>query len=227
MLLFDWMKTNVISVTPDTSLRQCRRLLKEHKINRLPVVDAEKIVVGLISSENVKTFSPKGATGLEIIELLEVMEEAKAKDVMVVAPETILYTATVEQAAMRMRDKRVPCLPVVNEEDKLVGIVSGWDIFKALLAMSGAEHPGMEAAFVVPDREGTLKVILDEFKKYGMRIVSVLSSAYVNGTRQVKIRFFGGDEDGKAAILKQFSEHPGLRYWSHDSEMFIKDKPKF
>jgi acetoin utilization protein AcuB len=226
MLILDWMKTNVISVTPDTSLRECRRLLKEHQISRLPVVDTDNIVVGLVSVEDVKTFSPQGFTGLEIIEMLEIMAESRAKDVMVVDPTTITYKSTVEQAAMIMRDTRVGCLPVVNDEEKLVGIVTGWDIFKALLDISGADRPGAEVGFVIPDQAGKLREILDQLRGYGMRLISVLSAAYVNETRQVKIRFFGKDAASQNAALKEFADHPGLRYWSREGEFYIKDQPK-
>ena len=53
MLILDWMKSNVISVPPDASLLQCRKLFKDNHIGRLPVVDADKIVVGLISASDI------------------------------------------------------------------------------------------------------------------------------------------------------------------------------
>ena len=43
MLILDWMKPNVITVMPDTSLLQCKKLLKDNRINYLPVVDRDKI----------------------------------------------------------------------------------------------------------------------------------------------------------------------------------------
>ena len=77
MLILDWMQSKVISIPPTATLLQCRKLFKEHKINRLPVVDANNIVVGLISSSDVRSFAPSKSTGLEIIELLEIMSETK------------------------------------------------------------------------------------------------------------------------------------------------------
>lgn len=224
MLILDWMQSKVISITPGTTLLQCRKMLKEHKINRLPVVDANNVVVGLISSSDVRSFAPHKSTGLEIIELLEIMSETAVKDVMVVDPVTITYKSTIEQAAKRMIDKHVACLPVVNDEDKLVGIITGWDVFKALLDMSGAEQPGVEVGFVVPYKPGTVRELLDRLKTQGMSVISVLSSASGDGMRQVKIRFRGNDAQAQNAALEQFRDHPGLRYWAREGEFYLKSK---
>ena len=222
MLVLDWMQTKVISIPPTATLLQCRKLFKEHKINRLPVVDASNIVVGLISSSDVRSFAPNKSTGIEIIELLEIMSETRVRDVMVVDPVTITYKSTIEQAAKRMIDRHVACLPVVNDEEKLVGIITGWDVFKALLDISGAEQAGVEVGFVVPYQPGTLRELLDRLKTHGMSIISVLSSASNDGMRQVKIRFKGPDAMSQNMALEQFRDHPGLRYWAREDEFYLK-----
>ena len=226
MLILDWMQSKVISVPPTATLLQCRKLFKEHKINRLPVVDANNIVVGLISSSDVRSFAPSKSTGLEIIELLEIMGETKVRDVMVVDPVTISFKSTIEQAAQKMINRHVACLPVVNDEDKLVGIITGWDVFKALLDISGAEQPGVEVGFVVPYQPGTVRELLDTLKSHGMSIISVLSSASGNNMRQVKIRFKGPDDLSQNVALEQFRDHPGLRYWAREGEFYLKSSAK-
>ena len=226
MLILDWMQSKVISVPPTATLLQCRKLFKEHKINRLPVVDANNIVVGLISSSDVRSFAPSKSTGLEIIELLEIMSETKVRDVMVVDPVTISFKSTIEQAAQKMINRHVACLPVVNDEDKLVGIITGWDVFKALLDISGAEQPGVEVGFVVPYLPGTVRELLDTLKSHGMSIISVLSSASGNNMRQVKIRFKGPDDLSQNVALEQFRDHPGLRYWAREGEFYLKSSAK-
>ena len=206
MLILDWMKSHVITVVPDTSLLQCRKLLKDNRINYLPVVDRDNIVVGLIASADLKAFAPQHSTGFEILEALDILAETKVKDVMVVAPVTIHYNNTVEQAAKTMFDRHVACLPVIDDEDRLVGIITGWDIFHALLNMSGAEQGGDEAGFVLPNQPGTIREILDTLKTHGMSVISVLSAAADNGMRQVKIRFRAQDAaalDDTFEILKK------------------------
>ena len=190
------------------------------------MVDANNIVVGLISSSDVRSFAPSKSTGLEIIELLEIMSETKVRDVMVVDPVTISFKSTIEQAAQKMINRHVACLPVVNDEDKLVGIITGWDVFKALLDISGAEQPGVEVGFVVPYQPGTVRELLDTLKSHGMSIISVLSSASGNNMRQVKIRFKGPDDLSQNVALEQFRDHPGLRYWAREGEFYLKSSAK-
>ncbi len=223
MLISDWMKPHVITVTPDTSLLQCRKLLKDNRISYLPVVDRDNIVVGLIAASDLKAFAPQHAIGLEILEALEILAETKVKNIMVVAPVTINYNNTVEQAAKIMFDRHVACLPVINDEYKLVGIITGWDIFHALLNMSGAEQGGEEAGFLLPNQPGTIREILETLKTHGMSVISVLSAAADNGMRQVKIRFQAQDATALDDIFDILKQHSGLRYWARDGKVHMKD----
>ncbi len=223
MLISDWMKPHVITVTPDTSLLQCRKLLKDNRISYLPVVDRDNIVVGLIAASDLKAFAPQHAIGLEILEALEILAETKVKNIMVVAPVTINYNNTVEQAAKIMFDRHVACLPVINDEYKLVGIITGWDIFHALLNMSGAEQGGQEAGFLLPNQPGTIREILETLKTHGMSVISVLSAAADNGMRQVKIRFQAQDATALDDIFDILKQHSGLRYWARDGKVHMKD----
>lgn len=150
MLVENWMATNVIAVKPDTSLLKCRNLLKEHQIRRLPVVDDQNRVVGIISDRDVKGASPSKATALEVHEMQYLLAELKAKDIMTAKPVTIKPWDSVEQAAIIMMDKKFGGLPVVSEDNKLVGIITDQDIFKLLINITGARVEGMQFAFELP-----------------------------------------------------------------------------
>ena len=192
------------------------------------MVDADKIVVGLISASDINAFAPQRTTGLEILEVLDILGETPAKQIMTVDPVTINYKGTVEQAAQRMIEKRVACLPVVNDEEKLVGILTEWDIFKALVSISGAAMPeGVEMAFKLENKRGTLREILDMLKEYGVRISTVLSIISDDGMRQVKIRFWSEDAEAENKALEKLKDHAGLRYWARGGEVYLRDKPDF
>ena len=223
MLITDWMIENVITVSPKTSLLHCKALYKEHKINHLPVVDEERKVLGLVSSSDIRAFVPQRSTGLEILEALDVMSETVVSELMVKNPYCINYNNTVEQAAQVMFDRHVGCLPVIDENQRLIGIITGWDVFRALLSISGADQPGDEAGFILPNEPGTVRELLEILKGHGLRTVSVLSTADHGGMRQVKIRFkeqSAGDAD---KAIEQFKQHSGLRYWLRKGEVFIQE----
>ena len=191
MLVENWMATNVIAVKPDTSLLKCRNLLKEHQIRRLPVVDDQNRVVGIISDRDVKGASPSKATALEVHEMQYLLAELKAKDIMTAKPVTIKPWDSVEQAAIIMMDKKFGGLPVVSEDNKLVGIITDQDIFKLLINITGAR-----------DTPGSMRVIFDTMRKHNARIISVLSSYMEDNKRQIYVRIRSMEESAVEALVK-------------------------
>ena len=202
MLVENWMATNIIAVKPDTSLLKCRNLLKEHQIRRLPVVDDQNRVVGIISDRDVKGASPSKATALEVHEMQYLLAELKAKDIMTAKPVTIKPWDSVEQAAIIMMDKKFGGLPVVSEDNKLVGIITDQDIFKLLINITGARVEGMQFAFELPDTPGSMRVIFDTMRKHNARIISVLSSYMEDNKRQIYVRIRSMEESAVEALVK-------------------------
>ena len=204
MLVENWMATNVIAVKPDTSLLKCRNLLKEHQIRRLPVVREGRVVgmVTLISDRDVKGASPSKATALEVHEMQYLLAELKAKDIMTAKPVTIKPWDSVEQAAIIMMDKKFGGLPVVSEDNKLVGIITDQDIFKLLINITGARVEGMQFAFELPDTPGSMRVIFDTMRKHNARIISVLSSYMEDNKRQIYVRIRSMEESAVEALVK-------------------------
>ena len=134
------MTTNVMTVTPEPSMLKASKLMKEHDIRRLPVVDSQMNVVGIVSDRDIKEASPSKATTLDMHELYYLLSELKIKDVMTINPICVKPDDTVETVAMLMEDKGFGGLPVV-EDDKLVGIITDHDVFKVLISITGARQP--------------------------------------------------------------------------------------
>ena len=57
MLIREWMTKDVITVTPDTSMLKASKLMKDHNIRRLPVLDG-MLVLGLVSARDIRVASP-------------------------------------------------------------------------------------------------------------------------------------------------------------------------
>ncbi len=137
-LVQDWMSTNVITVEPSTKLPEAHKLMKNRGIRRLPVVDKGKIV-GMVTIGDIREAEPSSATTLSIWEInyliakLEV-KEFMSRDVIKIRPD-----ATIEEAAQKMLDYRIGGLPVVDERDRLVGIITESDIF-AMVVKHGWER---------------------------------------------------------------------------------------
>ena len=184
----NWMTTDVVSVGPDTSLLKVGKLMKDHHIRRIPVVDDNGQVVGIISDRDVRDASPSKATTLDMYEMHYLLAELKAKNIMTAKPITVKPTDTVEQAALIMLDNKVGGLPVVDDSGKLVGIISDHDVFKALVDITGARLGGLQFAIELPDQPGTARPLFDLLRARNARLLSVLTVSNDDGNRQLFIR---------------------------------------
>jgi acetoin utilization protein AcuB len=95
MLLKNWMTREIITVTPETSMMKASKILKDQNIHRLPVVEENGKLVGIVSDRDIKDASPSKATTLDVHELYYLLSEIKIKDIMTRNPHTINEEATV------------------------------------------------------------------------------------------------------------------------------------
>jgi CBS domain-containing protein len=134
----DIMTANVVAVRPDASYREMAGLLRAHRISGLPVVDAEGIVVGVVSETNLLT---KRATAGRTAAYL------MTRPAVTTDPDEL-----VSSVARLMSRRKLRRVPVVDHQGHLVGIVCRSDVL---------------SVFSRPDedirREITQDVILDGF----------------------------------------------------------------
>jgi acetoin utilization protein AcuB len=115
------MTPRVVTVTPDTTVGEARRLLEEHRIRHLPVLVNGRIV-GIVSDRDLR--SAGGANGSRTV----------VAGVMTPRPVTVTSDTRVEEAARLLLSRRIGGLPVVDGHE-LVGIVTGDDLLRALVAV--------------------------------------------------------------------------------------------
>ena len=219
MLIREWMTQDVITVTPDTSMMKASKILKENRIRRLPVVDAEGRLIGIVSDRDIKEASPSKATTLDMHELYYLLSEIKVKDIMTRDPFTVRAEDTVETVALNMIEKRIGGLPVIDDGGKLVGIISDSDVFKVLITITGVRHGGVQFAFELENTPGTLKPIVDTLREHNARIISILTSMddSTGPTRRVYIRILPMDRAEENRIIEAVKGRFPLMYWARDN----------
>jgi CBS-domain-containing membrane protein len=138
----DVMTRDVVAVRGATPFKELVRLLNEHRITALPVLDdARRIVVGVVSETDLalKEVAPLREDHAPVFESAERPgERAKAAsltaaDLMTAPAVTAGPDELVVVAARRMHDRAVRRLPVVDHGGALVGIVTRADLLKVFL----------------------------------------------------------------------------------------------
>ncbi len=222
MRLRDWMTHSVITVTPDFSVMKASKLLKENRIRRLPVVDGNGNLVGIVSDRDIKEASPSKATTLDVHEMYYLLSELKIKDIMTRNPECAHENDTVEHVALRMIERRVGGMPVLDDANRLVGIVTESDLFKTLVDISGVRLGDVQFAFELPTAAGTSTPILDLIRELGGRVVSRLTAQDSEDSpkRTVYIRIMRMEREAEERIIRAVSERfaDALLYWTRDPE---------
>ena len=218
MLIRDWMTRDVITVTAETPMLKAGKLMKDHEIRCLPVIDDNRRVIGIVSAGDVKAASPSKATTLDMNELYYLLFEMKIKDIMTTDPVTAVPLDTVEQVALLMLEKDQASLPVVDADKKLIGIITHHDIFKVLLNITGVRAGGVQLAFRLPDKIGTLRSIFGVLWDHQAGIISVLSSSDEGGEgeRNVYVRIRPMEQAQEDALAKILKERFDLLYWARD-----------
>lgn len=175
MLVKNWMSKDVITVDADASMQDASYLLREHNINILPVMEKENIV-GVITDNVLKKASPSDATTLDMHELLFLISKIKIRDLMKTPVLTVLPNHTVEEAADILLKKKISGLIVVDDQNKLAGIITRSDLFRVLISLTGLGKQGLQVAIRVKDTPGPIKEIRELVHEYGARTASILSS---------------------------------------------------
>lgn len=189
MLIRNWMTRDPVTVEPETSMLDAEHIMKENKIRRLPVMKGMKLV-GILTEHDLKAASASSATTLDVHELMYLLARVKVREIMTKEPITIRDDDTVEEAAVVMLRRRISCLPVLDEKEKLVGIITNTDIFKVLVSLTGIFRGGIQFAFELEDRSGSIKEVADVIREYGGRMAAILTSyeSAREGYRRVYIR---------------------------------------
>jgi len=130
------MHTELVTVTPDTSLMKARDIITERKIAHLLVVDKKDKLVGIISDRDLKQSWASPATTLSIHELNYLLRQLTVEMIMVKKLITVSPDTTIERAAFIMHENRISSLPVM-EKEKLVGIITTTNVMEVLLQAIG------------------------------------------------------------------------------------------
>jgi phenol phosphorylase subunit delta gamma len=128
MIVRNWMKTNPVTIDGDTLVTEAKRLLAEHNLHALPVVEDGKLR-GLVTRHILLRAGHYVLRTQDPDELDFFATRLKVKDIMVRNPATVDASDTMRHCLQKGRELGVAQFPVL-EAGEVVGIISANEIFQ-------------------------------------------------------------------------------------------------
>ncbi|MGD9028416.1 MAG: CBS domain-containing protein [Anaerolineae bacterium] len=208
MLVKDRMSAPAVTVTPDAVFRDALRLMHGHGFRRLPVVDGGGRLVGIVSEGDLQPASPSRAGSPSVWEQNYMLAHVKIRDTMTEEVITTTPNTPIEDVARLMIDTRTGALPVVDEQDRVVGVVTETDILKAFVEMFGGGHAGLRLTLQIPEGRDVLLELAQAISGGGGTIVSVGSfGGDVRGEQGLVVKVSGASKDRLVDVLEALNDH--------------------
>ena len=197
MFVSDRMSSPPITITPETPFQDALKLMRDHRFRRLPVVDNKAKLVGIVSERDLLYASPSQATSLDVWELHHLLSKVRVREIMTQDVITTTPDTPIEDASHLMVENKIGGLPVMDEESRVVGVITETDIFEVFNEMFAGGYFGLRLTLQVPERKGVLAELCRAISELGGSMRSV-GSFYgdVSGMRGlvVKVRDVGKDQ---------------------------------
>jgi len=206
MLVKYWMKREVVTVDVDDPIKKALHRFKSQRAGFLPVLENRKLV-GVLSEGDLKKALGLDSPFRHLEEWMAGDSPMRVVDVMNANPIAVGPDHTMEEVVKILLANNIPGAPVTDEDGAVIGIITRADLYRALIAMCGFMEKGMQFAFQLEDRPGSLKEVTDIIRRHGGRIASILTSfdTAPEGYRHAYVRVFGVEADHVAELREALS----------------------
>lgn len=126
-----YMTQKVISVPPDTGVREAYFKMKKHHIRHLPVVDEGNHLIGIVSDRELRR--PDWVDeSWDIAHVYRLDDEITVGDLMIRDVHVLRTYDTLRKAVKLLLENHIGAAPVLDKTDTLVGMLSAVDLLRAL-----------------------------------------------------------------------------------------------
>lgn len=137
----EWMTENPVTVTPDFSVLAAYERMRARGIRRMPVVDKDGTLVGIITRSDIEQAMSHPRSEEERRMARFSLAGQTVAEYMTANPITVTADASIGEAAAMMIRARVSGLPVMDN-GRLIGIITESDIFRLVASTWAAEESG-------------------------------------------------------------------------------------
>ena len=195
MFIHDHMTPSPITVTPEQTVAEAIDKLLQYNIRHLPVVDDQGMLLGILSDRDLRSARPSSVAQSKERGSVEAqvnntpVSVLMTRDILLLRPHT-----TLDDALMLFQSRKIGALPVVNEEDKLVGVFTTADLMNAYRDLFGLGAKG--SVLVSIEDNGDPKAL--------STLVKIMEEKQVQFTRLVRAE---GNEKRKAMIYVRINTY--------------------
>jgi acetoin utilization protein AcuB len=183
MFVRDCMSSPAVSVTPDTPYQAALKMMRDGNFRRLPVVDKHGRLAGIVSERDLLHASPSPASSLSIWELNYLLTKLTVSQVMTRAIIITTPNTPIEHAASLMVANKIGGLPVVDEHDHVIGVITETDIFKAFVEMLDGKE-GVRLTLDLPEEENLPFAFMESIYRLGGTLAALGSVSLKDGCRR-------------------------------------------
>lgn len=173
MLVKHLMSWPVITVFDTSTVGESLELIRKKNIRHLPVVDVNQTLVGIATETDLlKVFPNSKELSTFQLNLLSrtPIDKIMVTKLICVSPDTI-----VEEAALAMRTNKISCLPVIDENGKMVGLLTKNDIIDAFITALGLGEVGTRITILYKKKWGFLSELISFADQRNMCIDNIVT----------------------------------------------------
>jgi acetoin utilization protein AcuB len=172
MFVRDYMTRHPLMAEPTMPIVEAQRFMGQNNVRHLPVIGPGKRLMGLVTRQRLLV-DPGRLGSLDVWDIARALNELTVADVMVKTIDVVSIgeNATIEEAARLMVEKKIGCLPVLDQ-GIVIGILTETDLLAQLATMMGWPFRGARVTIRVPDKQGEFAKIINAIASHGWEITA-------------------------------------------------------
>ncbi|MCG6908626.1 MAG: CBS domain-containing protein [Deltaproteobacteria bacterium] len=162
----------VVTIEKNARISEARAKMTRHNIRHLPVVDSGNRLIGMVSDRDIRSATPypsdrKGDTP-------EMVAPLTIADIMVESPYHISTRHTLQDVLLLFESVKVGAFPIVDDDRKIIGIISDRDMLTGFIQLLGGGKPGCFMGVEAPANAGAVSQATRTLSDHDISITSML-----------------------------------------------------
>ena len=176
MFISRFMTKDVVTLDRESDIAEAKQLMVRYRIRHLPVTRPDNTLIGIVSDRDIRSAMPSTFFhdhGIEEMET-EKLTGVLVQEIMTKNPVSVSLSSTLQDALLLIEKTRVGAFPVVDENLKVVGIVSDRDLLNAFIHVLGIKEPGALLGIVVDENIEEMERIIHALVSENITFGSIL-----------------------------------------------------